>query len=274
VAADQKRRLEKTVADLQARFGPRAIGKSKAPVIDAIPTGFPALDAALGIGGLPRGRLSEIVGSPTSGMATMALKLIAQAGAAVEPRTAVGTSARPAAYLDLERTFDPAYAARCGVDLSRLVLVRPYTVRQALAMLPDFALNGGFSVVVVDCPLRLLAGPERMEALSSTLGRLVAPLARSGCALVFLTGLPPGSPPSFDAYANDPAMGPAPAPTPLPHFASVRLVIRRERWLYRRRDVEGYAAQVLVAKNRLAAEGRMVDVAIMFKEEEERIARG
>jgi recombination protein RecA len=270
VAADQKRRLEKTVADLQARFGPRAIGKSKAPVIDAIPTGFPALDAALGIGGLPRGRLSEIVGSPTSGMATMALKLVAGAVAG----GSAGAPARPAAYLDLERTFDPAYAARCGVDLSRLVLVRPYTVRQALAMLPDFALNGGFSVVVVDCPLRLLAGPERMEALSSTLGRLVAPLARSGCALIFLTGLPPGSPPSFDAYANDPAMGPAPAPTPLPHFASVRLVIRRERWLYRRRDVEGYAAQVLVAKNRLAAEGRMVDVAIMFKEEEERIARG
>jgi recombination protein RecA len=263
VAADQKRRLEKTVADLQARFGPRIIGRpDRAPAAACIPTGFPALDAALGIGGLPRGRLSEIVGSPTSGMATMALKLVAGAIG--------GAPARPAAYLDLERTFDPEYAALCGVDLSRLVLVRPYTVRQALAMLPDFALNGGFGVVVVDCPLRLLAGPERMEALASTLGRLVAPLARSGCALVFLTGLPPGSPPSLDAYANDAATA---GPSALPHFASVRLVIRRERWLYRRRDVEGYAAQVLVAKNRFAAEGRMVDVAIMFKEEKERIAR-
>lgn len=265
MAADQKSRLEKTVVHLQARFGPRAIGRADQSAPAVIPTGFPALDAALGIGGLPRGRVSEIIGSPTSGMATLALRLIAAAAnesaaatAATAAATAATTAAKPAAYLDLERTFDPDYAARCGIDLGRLVLVRPYAVRQALDMLADFALNGSFSIVVVDCPLRLLAGAERSEALAGTLGRIIAPLGRSGCALVFLTGLPPGSPPTLDAYADGAEA------SALPHYASVRLVIRRARWLYRQRDVSGYAAQVLVAKNRFAAAGGLVDVGMEF----------
>lgn len=245
---DRRRRLEKTVADLHQRFGIRVIGRATRPAAPpVIPTGFPALDEALGIGGLPLGRLSEIAGVPTSGMATLALKLVAQAQAAGQGHLA--------AYIDVEKTFDPDYAARCGVDLERLLVIRPYTVRQALTMLPDFSLNGGFAVLVVDAPLHVLTTPDTADALAETLGRIVAPLSRSRSALLFLSGLPPGSAPSLAGY---------PAHVAVPHYAAVRLLIRRERWLYHRRDVAGYAAQVQVVKNRLAAEGHYADIAITF----------
>jgi len=245
---DRRRRLEKTVAGLHQRFGVRSIrhaAPTAAPPVSS--TGFPALDEALGIGGLPLGRLSEIAGAPTSGMATLALKIIAEAQVAGQGSLA--------AYVDVEKNFDPDYAARCGVDLERLLVIRPYTARQVLTMLPDFALNGGLAVLVVDAPLQTWATPGTTDALAETLGRIVAPLDRSGCALLFLSGLPPGNVPTLDAY---------PAQVVLPHYAAVRLLIRRERWLYHRRDVSGYAAQVQVVKNRLAAEGKAADVAITF----------
>ncbi len=244
-ADDRKRRLDKTVADIQNRFGLRAIGRPAPATHAVIPTGFAALDEALGIGGLPIGRVSEIAGAPTSGMATLALKVVAQAQS---------TNAT-AAYIDLDKTFDPDYAARCGIDLERLLLIRPYTVRQALDMLPDFATGGGFRVLVCDAPLTALAPPDAAENLARVLGRIVAPLSRSGCALLFLSALPPGSAPSLDDY---------PGQTALPHYAAIRLLIQRERWLYRRHDVAGYAAQVLVVKNRLAAAGRHAAITFTF----------
>lgn len=254
---DRRQRLEKTVAGLQQRFGVRSIRHAASTVAPpVIPTGFPVLDEALGIGGLPLGRLSEIVGVPTSGMATLALKVIAEAQAAGPERLA--------AYVDVEKLFDPDYAARCGVELPRLLVIRPYTVQQALAMLPDFALNGGFAILVVDVPLRAWTAPDAADVLAETLGRLVAPLSRSGCALLFLSSLPPGSIPTLDAY---------PAHVVLPHYAAIRLLIRRERWLFHRRDVAGYAAQVQVVKNRLAAEGKTADVDITF-EGDKAVVRG
>lgn len=245
---DRWRRLEKTVADLHQRFGNRVIGRTPRPAAPpVIPTGFPALDEALVIGGLPRGRLSELVGVPTSGMATLALKVITEAQAAAPDRLA--------AYLDLEKTFDPDYAARCGVDLARLLVVRPYTVRQGLTMLPDFVLNGGFAALVVDAPLQAVGAADTAEALADILARITAPLSRSAGALLFVSSLPLGSFPSIKSY---------PPHVFLPHFAAVRLMIRRERWLYHRRDVVGYAARLEVVKNRLAAVGHRADISITF----------
>ncbi len=245
---DRRRRLEKTVDDLHQRFGVRVIGRAARPAAPPIiPTGFPALDKAIGIGGLPLGRLSEIAGVPTSGMATLALKVIAEAQTAGRGRLA--------AYIDVEKVLDPDYAARCGVNLKQLLVIRPYKALQALTMLPDFVLHGGFVIIVVDAPLQTWAASDVADALAETLGCIVAPLNRSGCALVFLSSLPPGSVPTLDAY---------PAHVVLPHYAAVRLLIRRERWLYHRRDVAGYAAQVQVVKNRLAPEGKSANIAITF----------
>lgn len=243
---DRRRRLEKTVTNLQERYGLRAINRSPhSAAPPGIPTGFPALDAALGVGGLPCGRVSEIVGAPTSGVATVALKTVAS------------TQARngAAVYIDLAHTFDPDYAHRCGVDLHRLMVVYPYNVQQGIAMLPDFAADGGFDLLVFDMPLYPALGPERQQQLSSALGRLLAPLNRSGAVLLFVTSLPPGSEPSLDGYPRHLA---------LPHYASLRLLIRRARWLYKRQDVRGYEADILVLKNRLAKAGGEVRIAITF----------
>lgn len=243
---DRKRRLEKTVTDLQNRFGLRAINRSpRADAPPVIPTGFPTLDAALGAGGLPRGRIAEIVGIPTAGAATLALKVIAQAQA----------NGGAAVYLDVGRTFDPDYAHRCGVDLHRLMVVRPYNMQQAIAMLPDFATSGGFDLLLFDMPLHLSLEPEQQQRLSAALSRLLAPLSRSGCALLFVTSLRSDGEQPLAAYPRHMA---------LPHYASLRLLIQRARWLYRRRDVRGYEADVLVLKNKLGAAGQEVRIAITF----------
>lgn len=248
---DRKRQLEKTVTDIQKRIGLRAIGRSSdvlAP--SAVSTGFPTLDAATGIGGLPRGRISEIVSLPTSGAATLALKTVAQSQA----------RNRMVVYIDTAQTFDPDYAHRCGLDLHRLMLIHPYNIQQGITMLPDFIANGGFDLLVFDMPLHPPLGPDRQQQLSSTLGRLLAPLNRNGCALLFVTSLPPDSEPPGsrklpDAYPRHLA---------LPHYASLRLLVQRTRWLYKREDVRGYEADVLLLKNRLGKAGDEVRIAITF----------
>jgi recombination protein RecA len=249
MAAGKKRKLEATVTALRKRWGVRVIqrlGEEKERPVATVATGFPALDEALGGGGIPRGRISEIIGIPTSGMATLALKIVAH-----------GQSSGTAVYLDLERTLDPDYAARCGVDLQRLIIVRPYDERQALAILHDFVVGGGLSVLVFDAPFRLLAEAGPAEALAQALGRILTPLARSDCALLFLTALPPNSAPSLDAYPQHVA---------LPHYTAVRLLIQRESWFYYRQDIHGYQAQVAIVKNKLGAAGGQVRLAIDFKE--------
>jgi RecA/RadA recombinase len=135
------------------------------------------------------------------------------------------------------------------------MLIHPYTIQQAIAMLPDFIVNGGFDLLVFDMPLAAPLEPERQQQLSSALGRLLAPLNRSGSVLLFVTSLPPDSEPPLDAYPRHLA---------LPHYASLRLLIRRARWLYKRKDVLGYEADVLLLKNKLGKAGREVRLAITF----------
>jgi recombination protein RecA len=247
VTSDKEEKLQMALTGIQKRWGSDAISLVRRPTstVPHISTGFPALDKALNVGGIPRGRVSEIIGVPTSGMATMALKIMSNA------QSQKGT----AVYIDLERTFDPDYADRCGVSLHRLVLVHPYNFPQALAMVPDFIVNGGMDLLIFDMPLHLQTEPHIMRTLSTILGRLLAPLSRTGCALLFLTTLFPGSSPSLTAY---------PQQTTLPHYATMRLLIQKERWLYKQRDVSGYEAQVLIAKNKLGLAGKKARIAITF----------
>ena len=248
---DKKRLLEETIAALQARWGIQAVGRwrseQKSP-IPHIPTTFPALDEALHIGGLPRGRISEIIGVPTSGMATIALQIIASAQE--QGRTAI--------YIDPDHTFDPAYAVQWGLELSRMVLVRPYNVEQALAIMRDFILSGGISILVFDAPFSLLSQPKLAQALATTLDRIIAPLGKSNIVLLFLSSLPPGKNRSLSAY---------PAGLALPHFAAVRLFIQRESWIYKDRDISGYQAQVLVLKNKHGPPGQRISISLALGDE-------
>jgi len=204
---DEKRKLEKTITTLQNRWGSQIVQRGRpSTAVSAISTTFPELDAALGSGGIPCGRLTEIGGVSTSSMATLVLKVITVAQG--EGGTAV--------YLDIERTFDADYAARCGVQLQQLIVVRPYTVRQGLHMLADFLAPGSPDVLVFDSALERLAEPVTADLLTTAVSRLTTPLA-----------LPEPPPPS-----------------PLAHYAALRLRLHKERWLYRRGDVRGYEAQV------------------------------
>ena len=246
VDSDKKRKLETTIATLQDRWGSKAIGRlpaGRTKAIPHIPTGFPALDEALVIGGLPRGRISEISGIPSSGMATIALKITASAQA----------QKSMAIYIDLAKNFDPDYAARCGLALEQLVLVHPYDILQALAIAQDFVLGEEGNLLVFDAPFNLLVEPRPAQALTTTLGQLISPLSRTQCLLLFLNSLPANSSP---ARANDPVN------VALAHFATVRLFIQRERWVYHQGDIGGYQAQVLIVKNKLGPAGQQISITI------------
>jgi recombination protein RecA len=251
MAADRKDKLEKVISAIQRRWGTQAIGRSSEQLDTEIPhiaSGFAELDAALGTGGIPRGRISELMGVPTSGMTTVALKIMAQ----------VQMTEDAVAYIDLERSFDPDYARRCDVLLDRLVLVHPHSAGQALDMLPDFVHNGGFDLLICDMPAQVQQEGRVARKLTSTLGRLLAPLSKSNTTLLFLTALPSyGKGATLEATVY-------PSQATLPYFATMRLLLQKERWLYRRRDVCGYEAQVIVVKNKLATPGKRVRIAITF----------
>lgn len=232
-----------TVAAVQQRWGPQALRRwgeaAKAAETPHIPTGFPPLDRALVIGGLPTGRVSELVGLPTSGKTTLALKFLSQAQA----------DGGQVAYIDQVRSFDPDYAHRCGLDLSRLLVGAPYDLQEALAMTESLVRSRSLSALAFDALGVLWANRDAMRYLTAFLDRLAAPLSRSGSVLLFL---------------HDTSIPESPALYALAHYATVRLQITRERWLRRHGDIRGYQARVEVKKNRLGPAGRAVSIAVEF----------
>ena len=246
MAAGKKEKLEQVITTIQARWGTRVIGlSSPAPALAHIPSGFAALDSLLGTGGWPRGRISELMGVPTSGMATLGLRALAAA------QDLGGT----AVYIDLDHIFDADYARRCGVALAQLTVVRPPDPFQALAMLPDFFTDGSIDLVLFDLPARRQEEPRLARRLSSALGRLLAALGRQGGTLLFLTTL---------ERNEDGTAVPYPSGAALPHYATLRLLLRRERWLYQQHDIYGYETEVLVLKNKLAAPGGQARLTLTF----------
>ncbi len=227
MASQRRRKLDALVAQLQLEHGPRAIRRAepgeRTPPAARIPTTFGELDALLD-GGLPKGRITEVAGPTTSGKLTLAAKVIASAH---RERDAV------AAWIDTWRTCDADYMHRCGVDLSRLLVARPATLSDALAMALHLAESRSLAVLVMDT-LPVEAGGEGM--LAGALSRLAALLAETQTAVVFLS-----DPEQFSRA--------------LAHAAAVRLNIRREHWLARKGDVRGYEGQVELVKNRLGRTG-------------------
>jgi recombination protein RecA len=241
----RQRQLDLAVAALQHRYGPRALVRGDAAAggdaVSHIPTGFAALDRALAIGGLPRGQVCELAGPATSGKTTLALKFLAQAQA-----QAGGTRV---AYVDQALYFDPDYAYRCGVDLSRLLVGAPRDLAEALAATEALARSGGLAALVFDALEFLWTDPAAASLLAATLSRLPAALARSGTVLLVLHESPGDNSSATSALA---------------HTAAVRLQVTRERWLRQGGDVRGYEARVEVLKNRFGPAGRAARVAIEF----------
>src|SRR5512141_1286488 len=198
---DKRQRLEEAIVAIRHAHGAdavrpadalRPLGEADEPsVIPHLPTGFAALDQALGIGGLPRGHLTQVSGIPTSGATTLACKTLAQAIDEAE------------VWVDLPQTFDSDYAARCGVDTANLVLIQPPSLDQALEMLTTLVNTAAAAVLTLDNTERY-AHPDR-----AVLNRLLSALHRSRCALILVEN---GGPPL------------------LSEKAAVRLHFQRERW--------------------------------------------
>jgi len=266
VDSDKKEKLDKTITDLQDRWGAKAVHRlqgGETPAYLHVSTGFPNLDEALTIGGIPRGRISEIIGVPTSGMATMALKIVAS-----DQELANAANPSGAIYIDPSHTFDPDYAARCGLVLDQLILVRPHDIDQALDIMSDLIMNGGITTLVFDAPSNQLEKPQPSLTLARTLDRLIAPLSQTNCILLFLTSLPvkatnppPGNPPPGGSSTT---LDDYPPNITLPHHASMRLFIERERWIYKKRDIHGYQAHVLVVKNKFGPAGKQATINFTF----------
>ncbi len=248
----RQRKLEAVVAHLQLRYGPRSVYKvptgDKAPLpVPSISTTFAELDAALGIGGIPRGRLTEIVGPATSGKVTLAAKILASAQ---RERGAI------TAWLDLSRTCDPDYMHRCGIDLERLLVVRPEAhdaVADTLAIALHLVESNTLAALVFD-GMADLKGVKGIEPLlAGTLERLAAVVAAGQTAVIFLS----------EPHAQY---------RTLAHLAALRLEIHRERWITRGgerggergSDVRGYEGQVKITKNRLGRPGATVPLRITF----------
>jgi recombination protein RecA len=242
----QKQELDAALATIQRRYGPWALVRGK-PVtagsgtaaVPHIPTGFSPLDRALDIGGLPKGRLCELFGPATSGKTTLALRLLAQAQ----------RDGGQVGYIDQALYFDPDYAHCCGLDLSRLLVGTTQDLETALVTMEALVRSGSLSALVLDTLNSLWTDREAVSRLTTTLNHLPAFLARSSTVLLVLHESSTNSSPALSALA---------------HYATVRLQVAREGWLYNYGDIRGYTTQVEVLKNRVGPAGRVATIDIEF----------
>lgn len=240
--------LDALVASLQQRYGTRAARRGDRlpdpPSPAVIPTGLPALDAALPHGGLPRGALAELVGPRSAGATTLALRAVARAQAAGDL----------ACLLDLGRTFAPAAAIGAGVDLGALAVIQPADGAEAALAVATLLGRRAVGALVVDglpAWLALTSGAQALAAISPRLPRL---LNESGCALVVLNPLPTGLLP-------DPA---APGHTALAHLTALRLRLAHRGWLRHGPAIVGSRTEIAVLPPPFAAPIATVAVELPF----------
>lgn len=236
----RSRKLQQTISIIQQRWGPAAIRTAAPSAVPhpALPTGFRAVDQLLGISGLPRGRITELIAAGTAGQATLAAKSLAQAQ----------RLGQHAAWVDVARAVDLDFLARCGITFDAFIVLRPWDFTHALAMIGDLLRGGGIGALVLDSIGNLL--PNEQVALDAALREWNPILSRTLCTLIVLTETP-----SLETY---------PAGLSLPFFASVRLQFQRRNWLYRRDQVVGFTSTVTVLKNRFGPSGQSALIQVKY----------